>query len=235
MSLEYMGDIPLQIAIDGPVAAGKGDVASRLAKKLHLTYIYTGAMYRMLALACINNTIVSKDHDQVLNLLTNISMDLAPPDISSQWPCRALLNGQDVTERIFSQDVAIGASDVGVIPEVRKIMVTLQQNMVQGKSVVMEGRDIGSRVLPKAQLKIFLTADLEERAKRRYLQWKQNGIDKSFTETLTDTKMRDFQDVTRKTDPLQKMPDAWELDTTNKTQDQVVDAIINELKKRQLV
>jgi len=227
--------VPLQIAIDGPVASGKGDIAGRLAKELHLTYIYTGAMYRMLALACIEEGFSTKDEVSVLSVLRKASISLAPPTSSGIHPFVAILNGKDVTERIFKQDVATGSSDVGIIPKVRQWMVARQQEMANGKSVVMEGRDIGLRVLPNAQLKIYLTATLDERASRRWLQFKEKGIMKTRDEVLADTKLRDNQDTTRPTDPLQKLPDAWELDTTGMTQEDVVGRIKEELTRRKLL
>lgn len=226
---------PLHIAIDGPVASGKGDIAGRLAKVLQLTYIYTGAMYRMLALACINDGVSTKDSSLVYKKLQQISIALEQPLASSMHPFIAVLNGSDVTDRIFKQDVAIGSSDVGTIPEVRKWMVAHQQEMAQGKSVVMEGRDIGLRVLPNAQLKIYLTASLEERAHRRWLQFEAKGIKKSHDDVLSDTKLRDHQDMTRVTDPLQKLASAWELDTTGMNQEDVVSRIKEELIKRNLL
>lgn len=225
----------LQIAIDGPVASGKGDIAGRLAKELHLAYIYTGAMYRMLALACIEEGISTKDAGAAYKVLQKLSMSLFPPTTSSSHPFVAMLNGTDVTERIFKQDVATGSSNVGVVQKVRQLMVARQQEMARGKSVVMEGRDIGLRVLPTAQLKIYLTATLEERTHRRWLQFKEKGIEKSIDEVLEDTKLRDYQDMTRSTDPLQKLPDAWELDTTGMMQEEVVGRIKEELIKRNLL
>jgi len=226
---------PLQIAIDGPVASGKGDIASRLAKKLHLLYIYTGAMYRALALACIEQGISCNDEEKVVRLLATLSIDIVPPQEHDAYPYRVLLNGNDVSARIQKQDAAQGASDVGVISAVRQWMVARQKELARGMSVVMEGRDIGLRVLPHAQLKIFLTASSEVRAKRRFLQWQEKGITKTFEETLIDTKIRDEQDTTREADPLKKLSDSWELDTTTMTQDEVVNAIIGELKKRKLL
>jgi cytidylate kinase len=229
-------DRPLQIAIDGPVAAGKGDIAARLAKEFGLTYIYTGAMYRMLALACIRQTTPLKDEAKVLAVLSDITMDLTPPQAGQHdRVTTALLNDDDVTDRIMAPDTAQGASDVATLPQVRKLMVKRQQDMAGGRAVVMEGRDIGLRVLPKAQLKIYLTASVEERARRRMEQWKTKGIVKSLDEVLTDTKIRDEQDMSRATDPLVKLPDAWELDTTGMDQDRVVDTIREELVRRQLL
>ncbi len=225
----------LQIAIDGPVAAGKGDIAARLAKELHLLYIYTGAMYRMLALACIQEDVSFKDEKAVFAVLEKSHIELVRPEKGSKETFLAKLNGEDVTERIMEPDTASGASDVSVYPNVRKVMVTRQQQLADDQPVVMEGRDIGLRVLPNAQLKIFLTASLEERAKRRYEQWKLKGIDVPMEEVVKETKSRDKQDMERATDPLQKLSDSWELDSTHWSQEEVVDVIKKELERRHLV
>ena len=228
-------DKPLQIAIDGPVASGKGDIATRLSKKFNLLYIYTGAMYRALALACIENNLGFKDKNQVIKLLRKTSISLVQPEKKSDKSYKVLLNGRDVTERVMLQDVAMGTSDVSTLPEVRVYMVEKQQELASGNCVVMEGRDIGLRVLPQAQLKIFLTATPEVRARRRFRQWQEIGINKSYEETLEDTIERDRQDTTRDTDPLQKLPDAWLLDTTGLNQSEVVGVIEKELEKRGLL
>jgi len=225
----------LQIAIDGPVAAGKGDIAARLAKELHLLYIYTGAMYRMLALACIEEGASMKDEQAVFAVLEKSHIELVRPEKGQKETFIAMLNGVEVNDRIMEPDVAAGSSDVGVFPSVRKEMVARQQKIADDKPVVMEGRDIGLRVLPHAQLKVFLTASLEERARRRFDQWKQKGIDVAMEEVIEETKTRDTQDIERATDPLQKLPDSWELDSTHLSQEQVVEAIIAELVKRKLV
>ena len=226
---------PLSIAIDGPVAAGKGDIAARLANELHITYVYTGAMYRMLALACIEKHISLKDPKRIVTLLSEVTLDLVEPDSDSPYAYKALLDGIDVSERITEHDTAMGAAEVSIIPEVRAFMVKRQQELALGKRVVMEGRDIGLRVLPHAQLKIYLTASLVERAKRRLLQWKEKGIRKALDEVIEHTKQRDTQDMTREIDPLQKLSTAWELDTTNMTKDEVILQIKTELKKRNLL
>jgi len=225
----------LQIAIDGPVAAGKGDIAARLAKKLHLLYIYTGAMYRMLALACMQDHVSMQDEQAVDRMLEKSRIALEKPEKGTKETFIAKLNGVNVTDRILDPDVANGASDVSVFPSVRAVMVNRQQHIADDQDVVMEGRDIGLRVLPNAQLKIFLTASLEERAKRRFAQWQKKGINRSMEQVVEETRLRDKQDMERFTDPLQKLPDAWELDSTNLSQEQVVDAIIAELTKRNLI
>ncbi len=225
----------LQIAIDGPVAAGKGDIAARLAKELHLLYIYTGAMYRMLALACIHEQVSLKDENTIMAVLGKSTIELVRPKKGSTATFIAKLNGKDVTERIMEPDAASGASDVSVFPRVRAVMVARQREMAKGQPVVMEGRDIGLRVLPNAQLKVYLTATLEERARRRYEQWKQKGIDHPIKQVIEETRLRDKQDSERATDPLQKLPDSWVLDSTDLSQEEVVDAIVGELRKRRLL
>lgn len=226
---------PLQIAIDGPVAAGKGDIAARLAEKLQLVYINTGAMYRMVGLLCLQRSIDRKDEFAVRTLLNQSSIDLQLSDGKSENAYKAIVDGEDVTEKLLDPDVSQASSDVATLSSVRKRLVELQKNMAVGKRVVMEGRDIGLRVLPDAQLKIFLTAALEERAKRRWEQWKEKGIYKQYEEVVQETKQRDLQDMTRSKDPLKKLPDAWELDTTDLSQEEVVQRIVEKLKQRKLI
>lgn len=225
----------LQIAIDGPVGSGKSDISTRLAKKIGLTYLYTGAMYRALALACLRQRIKPKDTARVLPLLTKYKIDLVPPDRKAKRAFKVLLNGKDVTEKLFTPAVDLATSDISTLPEVRRFMVAHQQTLAKGKAVVMEGRDIGYRVLPSAQLKIFLTADARVRARRRFAQYKTKGIKKTFEEVYKDTVKRDDQDKHRTTDPLKKLPDAWRLNTSGMNQNQVISAIVDELRKRALL
>ncbi len=225
----------LQIAIDGPVASGKGEIAGRLARELNALYVYTGAMYRALALACLRAGVPLKNEKQVMSVLDAIVIDFDVPAPESAFPYKVLLNHEDVTQEIQGQDAAQGASDVGTIPAVRQRMVIRQQEMAKGHSVVMEGRDIAVRVLPAAHLKIYLTASLEERARRRFAQWQAMGLTKTLEETIADTKMRDHQDMSREIDPLQKVVDAWELDTTSMGPDEVIAAIKAELVHRKLL
>lgn len=225
---------PLHIAIDGPVGSGKSDISNRLAKRLGILYVYTGAMYRALAYACKKQNVPFKDVAQVLSILERTAIELVPTPAESSRLCTVLLDGVDVTELLFTPEMSQGASDVGTIEVVRKHMVDKQQKMARGQSVVMEGRDIGVRVLPDAQLKIYLTADLATRARRRWEQMGDAGIEKSLAEVMEDTHARDIQDTTRATDPLRKLSDAWELDATGLTQDQVVDSIMMKLKEKGL-
>lgn len=226
---------PLHIAIDGPVGSGKTYIAQELAKKLGITYLYTGAMYRTLALACYQKGIAFKDAPKVMEVLRNSTIDLQPSQQNSNRSFAMFLNGENVTEQIFNPVIDQGASDVSTLADVRSFMVQRQREMAQNRSVVMEGRDIGLRVLPKAQIKIYLTASVEERAKRRFEQFEKKGILTTIENVVEDTKIRDAQDMSRETDPLQKLPDAWELDTTGMSTEVVLDTIINELKLRKLL
>ncbi len=222
----------LHIAIDGPVASGKGTIAAMLAKRLGVVYIYTGAMYRALALACLRSGIDLADTDKVLEVLNKSQITMEEPSKESVRSFTVRLNGEDVSDVIGTPEVAKATPLVAAISQVRQHMVALQQQMAAKVSVVMEGRDIGLRVLPDAELKIYLTATVEERARRRFSEWQKKGIQKTFDDVLADTKKRDEQDTVRAADPLQKLPDAWELDTTGMSQDQVIEAIIQELQKR---
>lgn len=225
----------LQVAIDGPVGSGKSDVSARLAKKLGLTYLYTGAMYRALAWVCAKDGVAFKDEPRVFTLLSKYIIDLRPPAEGDARGFSVWVNNNNVTDKLFTPAMSQGSSDVSTLPSVRKFMVARQQEMAKGESVVMEGRDIALRVLPNAQLKIYLTATLEERARRRWEQYRQKDPSKTLDEEIADTKIRDQQDMTRVTDPLRKLPEAWELDTTKMTQDDVVTAITEELRKRGLI
>ena len=212
----------MQIAIDGPVAAGKGTVAYLLAKKLGILYVDTGAMYRAVALLAIRNNISLKDQDSIVKLLNKTKIDLKMPRL-------VYINGEDVSSEIRTPKISSASSKVGLLPKVRKHLVNLQKKLAENQGVVMEGRDITTRVLKKADLKIFLTADPKARAERRRAQLEEQGIKKSFEEVLKDTIARDTQDSTRKTDPLKITNDSFILDTTKLTISQVVKKILEKL------
>lgn len=220
------------IAIDGPTAAGKGTVAPLLAEKLGGFYLYTGAMYRCVALYCIENGISPKDTDLILLSLKKISIDL--------FDNRVLLNGQDVTERIQQENTAMVSSTISIIPDVRVEMVKRQQEIAQryiekGIVVVAEGRDTATRIFPDARLKVFLTASLQVRAKRRLAQIRKRGNKATtFEEVVRDIDLRDKQDSTRKTDPLVKNPKElgyFVLDSSELSQDQTIAAISSKIQR----
>ncbi len=225
----------LQIAIDGPVGAGKSNISKNIAKALGITFVYTGAMYRALAHECIKRDVCENNVPAIVNILKSISIELLPSPVDSHLSVTVLVNGQDVTKHLFDPIVDAAVPEISKIPEVRRIMVERQKKIAATKSVVMEGRDIAVRVLPNAQMKIYLTAPLEERARRRWEQWKFQGIMKSLEEVIENTRLRDIQDMTRKTDPLVKVPDAWEYDTDHNTVEKSVSEIVKEIKRRGLI
>lgn len=216
----------MQIAIDGPVAAGKGTVAYLLSKKLKALYVDTGAMYRAVGLLSIQNNIPLTDEENIVKLLKKTKIDLKIPPSRSKYKCLVFLNNVDISHKIRTPEMSKAAASVAALPKVRKILVALQKNIAKNQSVVMEGRDITTRVLPNADLKIYLTALPKVRAQRRKIQLEEQGIKKSLSEVLKDTIERDSQDSSRKTDPLTITKDSWVLDTTNLTINQVVNKIL---------
>jgi cytidylate kinase len=227
---------PIKIAIDGPVGSGKGTLAIALAKKLDALYVYTGAMYRELGLACLREKIDIKNEDKVLEMLSRISIELK----SSEEGIKAFLNGEDVSEEIFTPYASKAASDVAVFPRVRSEMVARQRKMSEnaiqsGKSVVMEGRDITTEVIPDSDIKIYLTADIKKRAERRLKQFAEKGIDDSFDDVLQDLMKRDKQDTERSASPLKIAEDAVIVDTTEDTIDQTVNKVMEKLREKNLI
>lgn len=195
----------VKIAIDGPAGVGKSSAAKAVAKELAFTYVDTGAMYRTVGVFCINNNL---EVEEVKKYLDDINIDMEYNDgVQSVF-----LNGEDVTKKIRTPEGSIYASKVAVIKEVREKLVKMQQEMGKKTSVVMDGRDIGTKVFPDADVKIFLTASAEERAKRRFIELKEEV---PYDEILKDIKFRDHNDSTREIDPLRPAEDAIILDNSN--------------------
>ncbi len=218
-----------QIAIDGPVAAGKGTVSRLVAERLNFLYVDTGAMYRVTAFLAIQHTVEYTDVQGLVNILkqTDIQMHNPTKEELDGRLTTVLLNGEDVSWKIRTEVVGNGASKVAQIKEVREILVEKQQLIASSQNVVMEGRDITYRVLPDAQLKIYLTGKDFVRANRRHLQLQMRGNDVSFNEVFIDLKERDNLDMTREADPLKIVPEAWILDTSDLTIRQVVEMIVS--------
>lgn len=212
----------ISVAIDGPAGAGKSSVSKAVAKSLGYTYIDTGAMYRAAALFAIENGIdIKNEREKLINRLDEVKIDIRYTDEGQS----VFLAGRDVSERIRKEDVSVGASDVAVIPEVREKLVELQRNMAEKDNVVMDGRDICSHVLPDAQVKVFLTASAEARAKRRYDQLCEKGMECDFEKIKADMEYRDKNDSERAVCPLRKAEDAVLVDTTDLTFEQSVEKI----------
>lgn len=218
----------LQVAIDGPASAGKSTVAKLVAKKFNYVYCDTGAMYRTVTLAALNKGIDVADHEAVAALAKEITISFKPGEEEQ----RVFLDGQEVTRDIRLPKVAENVSAVAAIPAVRTEMTNQQRQIATAGGIVMDGRDIGTTVLPDAPVKIFMVATAHERARRRYVENKAKGIDTVSLEELQKAiELRDKKDSTRKVSPLTQAPDAVRLDTTNLTIDEVVDEISKIIKK----
>lgn len=223
-----MSDI-LRIAIDGPGGAGKSTVAKAVAKKLGIDYIDTGAMYRAIAYKFISLGItVDGENDEQFQALINKILASTEVDYSKGI---TRLDGIDVSSKIRTAEISSAASSFSAFSSVRKKLVSLQQKMAREKSLVMDGRDIGSNVIKDAELKIFLTASPEERARRRYEELCEKGDMASYAAVLCDMQARDKNDMSRQLNPLVKAEDAFELDSSNMSVDEVVDLICERAKQ----
>ncbi|MCD5413827.1 MAG: (d)CMP kinase [Clostridiales bacterium] len=211
-----------QIAIDGPAGAGKSTIAKKIAAKLNYIYIDTGAMYRALTYTILEKKISIENVDAIINLAENCVIEFRNKDI--------IINNKKVTEEIRIQQVNEKVSYIAQIAEVRKILVNTQKKIALNNNIVMDGRDIGTIVLPKANLKFFLTASVKERAKRRYneMKTKNNSID--FNKVLEEIRKRDKIDENRKCSPLARADDAVTIDTTGLNIAEVVDSILITVK-----
>ena len=213
------------VAVDGYTGVGKGTLANLLAKKYKLMNIDTGAIYRCLTLDFIEKNI--KDDDIEL-----IKKELDEVDIKFD-DGKSFLNGRDVSKEIREAPVNNRVSQVSHIPIVREAMIRLQRRMAEGHDVILDGRDIGTVVLPQADIKIFLVASVEERAKRRFIENQEKGIEMSYEELVEDIRRRDHIDSTRKESPLKKAEDAIEVDTTKMTIEDVVKTVTALIQKYQ--
>jgi CMP/dCMP kinase len=216
------------VAIDGPAGAGKSSVARKAAEKLGFLYVDTGALYRAIGLYMLQNGVDPGDADTVIPLLKKITVSLK----YCGGEQRVFLCGNDVSDKIRTDDVSLAASRVSAIPEVRSFLLSLQRDIAKENNVLMDGRDIGTVVLPDAQVKVFLTASTEERAKRRYFQLLHSGIKADYDEVLEDLKQRDYNDTHRAIAPLKPAPDAVVMDTTGQTLEQSVELLIRLIQEK---
>ncbi|MFA0784201.1 (d)CMP kinase [Fervidibacter sacchari] len=219
----------LVIAIDGPVGAGKSTVAKLVARKLGYLYVDTGAMYRAVALKALRLGMDINDPIVMAMLAEATDIQLQQQNDGS---VRVFLDGEDVTEAIRTPEVSEASSIVSAHEGVRKVLAERQKAMAELGGVVMEGRDIQTVIAPDAEVKIFLTASLEERARRRWLELQQKGISVSYEEVLQEVKERDERDKSRAIAPLRKAPDAVEIDTTGMTPEEVAEKIVELACKR---
>ena len=220
---------PYVVAIDGPAGAGKSTLAKRLAKELNIAYIDTGAMYRTCALYAIESGIDPKaDSPKLRSLLETAEIDFR----SVNGEQKIFLNNQDVSKKIREPIISTGASDISAIPFVRDKLVQMQRNLAKGKSVLMDGRDIGTNVFPDAQVKIFLTADVAERANRRFLELQAKGDTSTHEQVLAEMIARDEQDKHRAYAPLRQAEDAHLLDTTKMDLEESFHALLQYTKQQ---
>lgn len=208
----------INIAIDGPAGAGKSTIARTIAQKLGFIYVDTGAMYRGMALFVLRARADPANAEQVKTLLPQIKIRL----IHENGEQKLILNGENITDAIRTPEISSGASAVSAIPEVRACLLDMQREIAGKNNVIMDGRDIGTVVLPGADVKIFLTASAEDRARRRFLELRSKGIATDYESVLTDLKTRDQNDSSRAVAPLKKAQDAIEVDTTgNRLEDSI--------------
>lgn len=200
------------VAIDGPSGAGKSTLARAAAEALHILYVDTGAIYRTIGVYMYRHDIAPTDAPAVIAALPEITVALRYDEEGLQ---RMYLNGEDVTKEIRLPRISKYASDVSAIPEVRAFLMELQRSLAREHSVIMDGRDIGTVVLPDAEVKVFLCADVETRARRRFLELEQRGTPKPFDEVLRDMEQRDYNDTHRAAAPLRPADDAIMIDNTD--------------------
>lgn len=218
----------IAIAIDGPAGAGKSTIAKLAAKELSFIYIDTGALYRAIGLYVYRNGVGSKDVEKILPMLEEIDVTL---DFNEKGEQIVLLNGEDVSSLIRTPEISMYASDVSAIPHVRAFLLDLQRNMAKTNNVIMDGRDIGTVVLPDAKIKIFLTASAEIRAKRRYDELIEKGMDVKYDDVLQDVITRDYNDSHREVAPLKPADDSIYVDTSELDLHQSVEKIISIMKE----
>ncbi len=219
----------MKIAIDGPGGAGKSTLSKKLAKHFNLVYIDTGAMYRAAGLACVRKGInIKAETEAAISVVDSATIDLIPAE-SGQ---KIILNGEDVTGLIRTPEISMAASDVSAIPEVRIRLVEMQRKLAETRDVIMDGRDIGTYVLPDAPIKIFLTATPEERAKRRFLELSQRGETCKYEDVLSELLVRDKNDSTRAFSPLKQAEDSILVDTSEMNFEESLSHLIKIIEER---
>ena len=220
--------MPYVVAIDGPAGTGKGTVTKIIAERLKLIYIDTGAMYRAVCVKALRNNIEPEETEKIEKVLKDISIKINKKDGKQQ----VLLDGEDVTEEIRTPLVDSYVAKFAAIKEVREKMTPLQRKMRSEGNIIMEGRDIGTVIFPDAEVKIYLDATAEERARRRYKQNLEKGIKCTYEEVLQSIKERHILETTREIAPLKQADDAVYLDTTELTIDEVVQKVINIINEK---
>ncbi len=216
----------INVAIDGPAGAGKSTIAKAAAKQLGFIYVDTGALYRAIALNAVRNDALD-DENKLVEMLKNTDVSL---DFDENGAQCVILNGEDVSSLIRTPEISMGASRVSSVPAVRAFLLDLQRNIAKNNNVIMDGRDIGSVVLPDADVKIFLFASPECRAERRYKELVEKGESVTYEEVLADVNQRDYQDSHREIAPMKPCEDSVMADTTGNTLDESIKMIVDIIK-----
>lgn len=217
------------VAIDGPSGAGKSSIAKAVAKQLNILYVDTGAIYRTIGLSICRRGLDPKSKTDVLSVLPELDIRMEYGDDGLQ---HMLLNGEDVTAEIRRPEISLFASDVSAMAEVRDFLMEMQRDMARKSCVIMDGRDIGTIVLPDADVKIFLTASAQERARRRYLELKERGTEKTYEDILAEQEIRDYNDTHRAVAPLRPADDSVIVDTTELDFEQSKEKILSVIRER---
>ncbi len=215
----------INIAIDGPSAAGKSTISKMVCKKLNYVHLDSGAMYRSAAYKALKENISLTDEASLVNMLKNTKIELTVDG-------KVIVDEKDVSSLIRTEEISMAASNISKLKGVREILVDEQREMASNKGFIMDGRDIGTVVLKDAEVKIFLTASVEARAMRRYLQDKESGFDVNLDALKEEIEKRDYQDIHRANSPLRKADDAIEIDSSNLSIEEVVDQILNIVHER---
>ncbi|MBP1532687.1 MAG: (d)CMP kinase [Ruminococcus sp.] len=218
----------VNIALDGPSGAGKSTIAKAVAAKMKYVYVDTGAMFRAIACYMVESGADLDNTQEIIAKLSEITVKLEYRDGAQH----VILNGEDVSDKIRTPEISMAASKTSAIPEVRTFLLGQQQTMAKENDIIMDGRDIGTVVLPNADVKIFLTADAEERAKRRFKELQEKGDPSTYEEVLEDIKQRDYNDTHRETAPLKKADDAVEVNTTKLDLQQSIDEICRVINEK---
>ena len=219
--------MPINIALDGPAGAGKTSVADEVARALGILHLDTGAMYRAMGLKALREGLPRKDEAAIAALCERTEIDV---QVSPEGQ-RTYLDGEDVSQAVRAPEVGQAASDVSAIPAVRRHMVALQQDYAQRLDLIMDGRDIGTHVLPEAKVKLFLTADPKERARRRHLELAAKGVSISYERVLEELLARDSQDENRAISPLRQAEGAIRIDSTNLSPVEVAEIILRHVRE----
>ncbi len=220
--------MPISIALDGPAGAGKSTIAKEAAKALDYIYVDTGALYRTIGLAATRNNVEPKPSQEVDDLLDSIKVELTFNEEGGQV---VLLDGEDVSDEIRTPQASMMASKISAIPSVRAYLLDLQRDIARANNIIMDGRDIGTVVLPNANVKIFLTASPQARATRRFKELIQKGTEVKYEDVLKDVEERDYNDSHRATAPLKPADDSILVDTTELDFEQSVNKIISTIKE----